>query len=296
MKDEDMALSVRLLRVFQAVAREGGIAAAGRRLNLAPASVSQAITDLEATLGRPLFEREQKRLRLNARGASLLLRADSALNDLASIERDFRHERFRLDIGASVTVGNYMLPQLLLRLARLHPEFDVSVTIRNTAAIADAVEKFKMAIAFVEGEVSTETLRVRPWRVDELILVTPPYHPLSGIDVMPDDLAEATWVLREAGSGTRATFEMAAHGHFVPKRIAFDVGGNELLKQAVLGDIGIGCLSREAARREIDDGLLVELSVPWLNMRRQLSIISHPRKVLDGPLEALIRLCDATDD
>src|SRR5690606_3993173 len=92
-----MALSIRLLRIFRAVARQGGIAPAARVLNLSPAAVSEAVSDLEAMLGKPLFERTMKRLRLNAAGAALLPRAENVLTDVDDIERDLRSQRVRLE-------------------------------------------------------------------------------------------------------------------------------------------------------------------------------------------------------
>lgn len=289
-----MALPTRLLNVFSAVAKAGGAAAAGRRLGLSPASVSEAVKDLEAIAGQPLFDRSMRRLRLNAAGAALSPRVDRVLDELEAIERELKHQRVLIEIGASVTVGNFLLASLLLRLIEAHPAFDVSVTIQNTQAIADAVEKRRVAIAFVEGTVDRSRLDVRRWRLDDLTLVAPKDHPFAGKLVSPDDLREETWVLREEGSGTRATFDSAIGEHLAPQRIVFTVGGNELLKQAVLGGGGIGCISREAAREELDAGRLVELRTPWLTMRRDLSVVLPAGQAIDPPLASLLRLCGQT--
>lgn len=289
-----MALSPRALRLFVAVAETGGIAAAARRLGLSIAAVSEAVSGLEAQLGRPLFERDRRRLKLNAAGTSLLPRAQGLLRELDDLEAAYRAGRAMLRIGASVTVGNYLLPDLIVELSRSQPDLDLDVIIRNTQAIADAVEAFQVAVAIVEGGVVREDLRARPWRFDDLIVIAPPDHPLSAEDATPHALAAATWVLREPGAGTRETFKAAAAAHFPIGRVGLTVGGNELLKAAVRAGVGLGCISRAAAKWELARGDLCEVRAPWLSMRRTLTVLTHVRKAPDPDVSALLALCHRT--
>lgn len=291
-----MALSQRGLRVFAAVAETGGVASASRRLGLSAAAVSEAVSALEGQLGRRLFERDRQRLRLNAAGASLLPRAQEVLRQFDELEVAYKAGRSVLRIGASVTVGNYLLPDLVMDLGRAQPDLDLDVVIRNTQAIADAVQAFDVAVAFVEGHVLREDLRTRPWRFDDLVLIAPPGHRLCAGPATPDLLAEAAWVLREPGAGTRETFTAAAAPHFHLRRVALTVGGNELLKAAVRSDAGLGCISRAAVQRELEQGELVEIPAAWLDMRRTLSVLTHIRKQPEPALSALLALCRRTAD
>lgn len=281
-------LTTRLLRTFVAVAREGGIAAAARHLPLSPAAVSEGLSELEARLRKPLFDRSRKRLRLNAAGAALLPRAEAILRDLADLEDVHGRGREHLRIGASVTVGNYMLGGLVSRLRRDHPGLSLEVVIRNTRAIADAVEAFEVAVGFVEGRIERSQLEVRPWLSDDLVLIAAPDHPLAGVCASPAQLESASWVLREEGAGTRSTFDAAAAAHIEVRDIALTVGGNELLKSAVRDGLGVGCLSISAVERELRSGELVEVKAPWMALHRELFILTHLRKAPEPALAAVL--------
>lgn len=281
-------LAPRLLRIFVAVAREGGIAAAARQLPLSPAAVSEGLSDLETRLRKPLFDRDRKRLRLNAAGAALLPRAEAILRDLADVERVHAGAREHLRVGASVTAGNYMLGGLVSQLRRDRPGLSLEIVIRNTRAIADAVEAFEVAVGFVEGPVDRSQLDVRPWLSDDLVLVVAPDHPLAGVRASPAQLASASWILREEGAGTRATFDAASAAHFEVKDVMLTVGGNELLKSAVKGGLGVGCLSVSAVDRELRSGELVEVAAPWMVLRRELFILTHLRKAPEPALAAVL--------
>jgi len=286
------------LRTFVAVAREGGIAAAARLLPLSPAAVSEGLSELEATLRTPLFDRDRKRLRLNAAGAALLPRAEAILRELKDLERVHGEGREHLRVGASVTVGNYMLDGVVSRLRRDRPGLSLEIVIRNTRAIADAVEAFEVAVGFVEGRVARSQLSLRPWRGDDLVLVVAPGHPLAGVRASPAQLEGASWILREEGAGTRSTFDAAAAEHFEVRDVVLTVGGNELLKSAVRRGWGIGCLSVSAVDRELTAGELVAVEVPWMALRRELFILTHIRKVTEPALAAVLeaaRLEDLAD-
>ena len=285
-------LTTRLLRTFVAVAREGGIAAAGRQLALSPAAVSEGLSELEGRLRKPLFDRERKRLRLNAAGAALLPRAEAILRDLADLERIHGEGREHLRVGASVTVGNYMLDGLVSRLRSDRPGLSLEVVIRNTRAIADAVEAFEVAVGFVEGRVERSQLEVRPWLSDDLVLVVAPDHPLAGVRALPAQLEGSSWVLREEGAGTRATFDAAAAAHFEVRDVVLTVGGNELLKSAVRSGMGVGCLSVSAVDRELKAGELAKVEVPWMPLRRDLFILTHLRKAPEPALTAVLEAAE----
>ncbi len=289
-----LGLTLRQLRIFVAVADQESLAGAGRLLHLSQATVSEALRDLEVVIGQTLFDRTGRKLKLSVEGRALLPDARQLLRDTEAVYR--RHSgRRRLALGASVTAGNYVLPPLIAAMAREDPDLDISVTIRNTEAVVRLMLERDVEAAIVEGRVAHPHLEVRPWRRDELAIVVPSDHALaSGADV--EALAQASWVLREQGSGTRESFDAAAAGWPQAPRIVLTVGGNELLKAAVAEGIGVGCLSRAAVAAELARGELVEVQTGAPSIARTLSLVTRTGEPIGRPAARFIALCEAASE
>jgi len=111
------------------------------------------------------------------------------------------------------------------------------------------------------------------WREDELVVIAGKNHPLSRESFAPlEILAEADWIMREPGSGTREVFEQAFSACFGHIRIALELGHTEAVKKAVEAGMGVGFLSRLAVQRELENGWLVEIKTP-LDLNRPLAIL-----------------------
>ena len=285
-----MRITLKQLAVFAAVARDDGVTAAGQRIGLSQAAVSQALSDLESALGRQLFDRVGRRLVLNAQGRALLLKANDVLERAAAIE-DGLAARSVLNLGASVTLGNYTLPKVVIPFIEARPDCEVSVLVRNTQDMLDPLLRVQVDLALVEGTLVHRELSVHPWRSDELVVVVAPQHRLAGRRVAPLDLAGESWVLRERGSGTREAFERAIAPHFALDRIALDAGGNELAKSAVRSNIGIGCLSATAVADELQNGALVRVEMPWLDLRRTFSVVLQRTRAVEATLREFLLHC-----
>ena len=271
------------------MARHPSLAAAARSLNLSQATLSEALRDLEADLRVRLFERDGRRLRLNPAGHAFLADVERLLAHADDVAR--RHGgRQSLRVGASVTVGNYILPDLLNAFRHNRPDVVISVVIKNTQDMAAAVLAREVDVALVEGAVSHSELIVQPWRDDALSVFASPDHPLATKLVTLEDLSMADWILREAGSGTRETFEAVAAGWPSPPRVAMTVGGNELLKSIVGAGAGLGCLSAAAIFGEVRRGELVVIETK-LCMVRTLSTIRQSLPAPQGALASWLDFC-----
>jgi DNA-binding transcriptional LysR family regulator len=283
--------SLRQLRIFVAIARNGGVAGAARALRLGPPTVSVALRELEGALGVELFERRAQRLHLTAAGHALLTDAEALLSQARSLAG--RHGRRRLALGASVTVGNYLLAPIIQALRISHPELELGVVVRNTQAMAQAVRAGEVELAFVEGPVAPDDLYALPWRDDELAIIAAPSHPLAhGAD--PEALQAADWILREAGAGTRDAFDAMAEAWPQPPRVSMTLGGNELIKAMVRAGLGLSCLSRAAVAPEIARGELAEVERAPL-LTRPLTIISRVPPPRTGPILTLLTACGLTE-
>ncbi len=286
-------ISPRQLEVFVQVALHGSVRAAADVLYLTQPAASMALAQMERQLGMPVFARERGRLRLNTRGRELLPLARELLE---------RHAEFgragattgealagELRIGASNTVGNYRVDELLGAFVRAHRQVSIRLRVANTQAIAAGVLGHQLDVGCVEGPVSNPALDVRPWRDDALVVCVPPQHPLARKRrLQPADFAGARWVLREPGSATRATTERAL-ARLPAGETVLELDQIEAIKQAVVAGLGIACLPAVAVTDALAAGRLHALKTPFLDLQRKLSVLLHRQKYRGALLDAFLR-------
>ena len=286
-----MRITLRQLELFTAICQERTVTAAAARVGLSQAATSQALAELENLLERKLFARHGRRLLLNAVGRRLLPSAIEVLDRVRDIESLGALHPVDVALYASLTAGNYMLPSIISRFVRTHPSYRFHVSIGNTEQVAESLLRFESDAGWIEGIVEDAALIAFPWREDPLVVVAKPDHPLAGRKATIEGLAEAAWVLREKGSGTRDVFERAIEGKFRLGRVPAEFAGIEAVKRAVLAGAGLGCISGSAVVAEIRTGQLRRIHVPWLDLRRQITVLLHRDKYRDAGLGAFLRYC-----
>jgi DNA-binding transcriptional LysR family regulator len=246
---------------------------------------------LENLLERKLFDRHGRRIVLNAAGRQLLPSAVQVLDRVRDIEGTVSQESVQIGICASLTAGNYMLPPIVSRFARRYRQYRFHVAMGNTEQVVESLRRFESDAGWIEGLAHHPDLRAFPWREDELVIVADPRHPLAGRKATPEDLAQALWVLREKGSGTRAVFENAIEGKFEFGQVPIEFGGIEAIKHALLSGAGLGCISQAAITEELKSGRLRRVRTPWLDLRRQITVLIHREKYLDASLQRFLSYC-----
>lgn len=291
-----LRLTLRQLQIFVAVARSGSTMAASAQIALSQSATSAAVNELERLLSLRLFDRAGKRLLLNDNGRALLPRALALLDGAAGIEkmsRDGIAQAQSLRIGASTTIGNHVLPRLLGQFLGERPSdagsaWRSSVTIGNTEAICDAVAAFELDIGLIEGPCHQASLVVTPWLRDELVVVARPNGSSGGGPgrVALKALREMVWLLREAGSGTRAATDQFLMPHLRSYRRSIELGSSEAIKHAAAEGIGVACLSQWAVGDMIAAGRLRRLPTTLPVMSRQCYLVVHRDK---QPTPALLR-------
>lgn len=294
-----MRLSLRQLQIFLAVAQCGSTTAAATALALSQSATSAALNELESLLDIILFDRVGKRLVINDNGRVLLPQAREMLDAAATIEKQFgRHAALSgngLNLGASTTIGIYVLPPLLAAAFGKHAANPPLVKIRNTAEIAAAVANFELDLGFIEGPCTDAALEVAPWRTDELLVVGAPDHPLAlqsaRREVTLDELRAAHWLLREPGSGTRDAVEQALAPYLHSLRSAGEFSNAEAIKHGAAEGLGLACLSRLIVADFLANGRLVALSTALPPLTRHFFIVYHRRKLLSPRLQAFLTFC-----
>jgi len=290
--DPRLHLSLARLEVFVATARAGSTRAAAAHIARSQSAASASLAELEAAFGVRLFDRVGRRLVLNEHGRALLPKAVQLLDDAARLQASFAEATpAPLRIAASFTIGEYLLPDLVAAWRHGQPRQPVRLEIGNSTDVARAVLAFDVDIGFVEGPVEQSLLRVRRWRKDELVIVAAPADPLARGTASVRQLAQAAWVLRERGSGTREAADRWLATRLAPMRVEFELGSSEAVKRIVGAGLGLGCLSRLAVAEELASGTLAEVKTTLPRASRELAVVVHRERRLGPNAQAFVDHC-----
>ena len=179
------------LRFFVAVAAAGNMTHAASLLHVSQPAVSKRLNDLEAQLGSPLFDRLARGVRLTAAGELLLPHAERILAMSDAAQQELLElagmRRGSLSVGASTTIGSYLIPDLFGRFHREHPSVQLALEIANTAQIQAAVLDDRVDLGLSEGFVSSDALEVEVVAQDEMVVIVAPGHPLLARDALHAD-------------------------------------------------------------------------------------------------------------
>jgi DNA-binding transcriptional LysR family regulator len=289
-----MRYSLRQLEVFLATARYENVTRAAEALAMSQSAASGSLRELENQFDVRLFDRLGKRLQLSELGKQLRPQAESLLEQARAMEQAFAGGDVigRLQIGATLTIGNYMAVNMIADFRQRHPEADIALTVANTESIAARVAGFELDMGLIEGELQHPDLEILHWRADELVVFSAPGHPLADSPALSDkDLIALPWIVREHGSGTRQAFERAMHGILTDLTIAMELQHTEAIKRAVEAGLGVGCLSRICLIDAFSRGSLVPLAVPSRDFRREWFLITQREKFHSTALKEWLALC-----
>jgi DNA-binding transcriptional LysR family regulator len=282
-----MKLTLHQLRTFSAIARFGNLNQASEELCLSKGALSQTLQQLEQQLATELFDRVQRRLKLNSQGRLLLPLAEEMLSRAQEIEQlfgSYEHQPEVLNIGASQTIGNYMLPTLLASQPTL---CQAKIQIANTQTLCQQLLRFELDMALVEGQNTHAELQATPWQQDEMILIAAPNHPLLDQgNVSLADLDDQPWVLREAYSGSREQFERHIRPALTNVNQVMEFSSLESIMLAVENGLGLSFISLIAAQARLELGRIARLPYPN-HFYRQLSIVQHRHKYASKGMKTL---------
>jgi DNA-binding transcriptional LysR family regulator len=286
-----MHITLRQLEVFAEVLKSGSTTQASVVLSLSQSAVSAALADIEGQLGVQLFDRVGKRLVINEHGRLLYPKALALLEQAGEIERLFNQDNGSLRIGASSTIGNYMLPGMIADYRLDFPNTPLELNVGNTNDVINAVADFRVDLGLIEGPCQMPELVTQPWLDDELVVFVAPENPLAGQFVSLESLAREPWILRERGSGTREVLDHLLLPQLPDFNLVMELGNSEAIKHAVRHGIGISCLSRRVIAEQLASGSLVEIHLPVAPLVRKLYLIHHRQKHISGALSRFLTYC-----
>ena len=285
-----MHLTLRQLKIFEAVARHLSFSRAADELHLTQPAVSMQVRSLEEAAGLPLTEQVGKRVFLTEAGTELARHARVIARQLRETEEALMAMKGlrggRLNIGV-VSTAKYFAPRLLTAFRQLHPEVELRLGVHNRGEIVRQLADNDIDLAIM-GRPPQELETVsEPFAENPLVFVAAPDHALAKARrIPPKQLAQESFLLREPGSGTRAAMErFLAENGVVPQRTV-EMTSNETIKQAVMAGMGVSFISERTIVLELATGHIVRLDVAGTPLRRHWFVVHRAEKRLLPVAEA----------
>ena len=287
-------MTLRHLNIFLCVCDENNMTRAAAKLHMTQPSVSQAIQELEEHYEVLLFERLGRRLFITEAGQRLLSYAQRTMSLHQQTELAMREfgQVYHLRIGASVTIGECVLIDLIQYMYEMNPKQDIVSEIHNTAELEKMLLQDELDLALVEGVIQSESLIAQPFLADELIFIASPQSSfLEKKEISLGMLKKMKFFVREDGSGTRDLFTKLMQQHAVDFEISGVYNNAETIKKAVIAGLGVSVISRRAVKNELARGELCSFNVADLSFKRDFHIVYHKDKYISKELQATIELC-----
>ena len=274
------------LKVFCTVAETKSFSKASEIIRLTQPAVSLQIQALEEIYGTKLFNRSGCIITLTPAGEVLYKYAKEINTLYTAAEKELGaftgQVKGVVTIGASSTIGNYVLPAVIAEFRKKYPKVAVHLVTANTKTIVDYLNAGGIDIALVEGEVKKQKLIVEKLIPDEMVLIMHPLHPWARKSIVSIfDVAKEPFIFREEGSGTRQMIEKYLIKHGISPqsiKIVFIMGSTESIKSAVEEGLGVSIVSKWAAKKEIRYGTLKTASLKEGRFMRDFSLLYRKAK------------------
>jgi len=267
------------IRSFIAVWEEKSFTLAAQKLCLTQSAVSQHIKSLEERFGKKLFHFQGRELTLTAAGERLYRYAVVAQADgNKTVELIIREEKIPpLRIGATRTIGAYLLPDLLGTYLRRYPDADPSVTVENTRDLLEKLQRGLLDFVLIEGIFNREEYSTQTILQDAFIPLCGSKNPLAQEVVSIQKLLKERLFIREVGSGSRAILENALANYNLTIQDFYkimELGNIEAIKDLVAQNLGIAFLYKQSVLRELKQKRLAQIRVPGFSIFHDYSFVT----------------------
>jgi DNA-binding transcriptional LysR family regulator len=288
-----MNVTLRQLKVFEAVARHLSFTRAAEVLHLSQPAVSMQVKQLEENLGVPLFEQLGRKVYLTQAGEEMARYSRKVTEQLAEaalvLEELKGMKRGRLNIAVAST-ANYFAPRLLATFCREHEGLEISLEVSNRECLLRYLDHNEKDMVIMGRPPAGQDLVFEAFMDNPLMVIAPPGHPLAGADTVPlERLHQETFLVREQGSGTRIAMERFFRDQGISVNTGMEMSSNEAIKQAVMAGLGLGIVSRHTLELELETGHLVALPVAGFPIMRHWYVVHRRGKRLSHVAEAFKR-------
>jgi len=283
-------LTLRQFRVFEAVARHLSFSRAAEELHLSQPAVSMQVRGIEVILGMRLTEQLGKKIFLTEAGREVLHASQSITARLDDLQANLAQLRSidtgRLNIAATSTV-NAVATDILARFRGRHPGVSIHLDVSNRAAVLDQLVGNRIDLAIMGQVPDGLGLEATRFMDNPLVVIAPPDHPLARKKkVTVRELAAESFLVREAGSGTRGAMERFFAARELEIRSSMEMSSNEAIKQAVQAGLGLGILSLQTLEMELALKRLTVLKVEGFPIMRHWYVVHRADKRLSPVAQA----------
>ncbi|GAF12563.1 LysR family transcriptional regulator YeiE [Bacillus sp. JCM 19046] len=279
------------LETFVALVNERSFTKVALKKSISQPTVSVHLKNLEREFSTTLLTRTTKQLHLTPAGelfyqeALVMLHSYKRLKDTLHLRK--AEVAGLLNIGASFTIGEYLLPGILATMQQQYPDLEFEITINNTDAIVKAVHQFDVEIGLIEGTSLVENVTQTPFKRDRLLIVTCSNdHSLYSTI---DHLQNQAWVIREEGSGTRRSFDHLIQANQLVVASSLVISSTQGIKESVKNGLGLALLSEATIKEELKHGTLKEINIPDVSETRSFSYVINKESPLEKNAHALIK-------
>lgn len=269
------------LKTFVTLAEVKNFTKTAELLLMSQPSVSMHVKNLEKEFQTKLFQRSPKYLKITPSGEILYDRAKQMITIYEQTRQEILDQQHTikgdLKIAASFTIGEYILPPLLLDLQNEYPELNLQITIANTEEVVKSTRSHHVDIGLIEGQTNEKELIVTPFLEDELFIVTSNHHPLAQKEEATiADLQDQAWIMRENGSGTREYFNHVVRSNGLKVKSLLTISSNQGIKETLINGLGMSILSGSVVARDVKQNNLSIIKIENHEFKRTLSYVLSP--------------------
>lgn len=284
------------LRAFVSVVEHQSFSGAAKALGLSQPAVTMQVQSLESETGVTLLDRRYRRAEPTEAGRALLPFAERILTEIETARFQLEHlsDRVtgRLEIAASTTPGDYVIPSFLGSFLAANPEVGVSLRVFDSATVVEAVGSGEVNVGMTGARVEDgPRVKFEAMGADELVMICLPTGPLaSRKGLVTSDIVDESFIMRREGSGTRLVTEDALRAGGVDPsdlRVMAELGTSEAIVRAVEGGLGIGVVSRWAADKALRLGTVAEVGIAGFPIERPFFAVL-PRASMTRAAEAFV--------
>jgi DNA-binding transcriptional LysR family regulator len=277
-------MDIHQLRVFASVFKNKSFSKASKELHLTQPTISSHIKGLEEEFNCALFDRLGRTIIptkeaeiLYGHALEIIEKADTLKETIGRVKKEITG---KLVIGASTIPGVYLMPPMMTVFQKKYPSISFQILISDSGEIVNSVLKQELLLGIVGAKLGDEQISYKPFVEDELIVISSTSLTKSN-RITIKELIKFPMVLREEGSGTRRETEKILEDRgitFDNIKIAGIFGSTDAIKQAVKAGLGVSIISRFSVKDELKHGILKEIKLTDIQMRRKFYIVTHKKR------------------
>ena len=292
-------MNIRKLEIFYKTAKCLNMSQVAKDMYISQPSISQCISEIESEIDTKLFDRIGKKLYLTHEGQIFYEYTRRILNiyeEGINVVRSSKSNKGKLVIGASTTIGTYIMPYIIHKFNQKEKDIEISMIIDNKQNIEELILNNKVDIGFIEGTVNSKEIILKDIWMDELVFISSVDHEWNGkkyLDI--EDLKNNKFIIREDGSGTRERFEDFLENKDIKFDSYIELSNLEAILNYVKLNIGVSCLPYMSVLSEENSKSINVYRLKDHNINRSLYSAIHKDKYISKPIECFMEFCEKTD-